>query len=351
MVTPTVQDSSPVPAAVLNTILPQLFKTINDKTSSWLALDDLIFVVLPVAASNQVIVSRTGRVVKTNNGTGTGFDEEIWVTRNIDVLRARGLCLVNCCVIWSGCHTGRFVTPLVHAVFDISWIRLAQSSPSTVTADYQCTVDIDKFEHKTIESSLNPCPEMYPFRYTTISNQAYHSSTSTEGKNNVTEFSCVGMQPGRQYITSDDHLMARNVYPASSPIHARGVTGYTVFDPYCSSFHGHMSAMRRENIEVITYPTWCPLETVRHIASHRVQEFTYRPREGSATIALCSVPHLDGCIKSIIHNVRRHRIPSSPQLRNGSENEVPSSPTSRFCTTCYHLHVVPAQLHRRPTLI
>ncbi|KAJ8875406.1 hypothetical protein PR048_023301 [Dryococelus australis] len=31
---------------------------------------------------------------------------------------------------------------------------------------------------------------------------------------------CVGMQPGRQYITSDNRLKAHDVYPASSPVHA-----------------------------------------------------------------------------------------------------------------------------------
>ncbi|KAJ8879238.1 hypothetical protein PR048_019844 [Dryococelus australis] len=45
-------------------------------------------------------------------------------------------------------------------MFDTSWRMLAQSSPSTVTADNQCTVDIDKFVHKAVESSLQTgwCP-------------------------------------------------------------------------------------------------------------------------------------------------------------------------------------------------
>ncbi|KAJ8874951.1 hypothetical protein PR048_022841 [Dryococelus australis] len=43
--------------------------------------------------------------------------------------------------------------PLVHTVFD-TWRTLAQSSPSTVTADNQCAVDIGIFVHKTVESSM-----------------------------------------------------------------------------------------------------------------------------------------------------------------------------------------------------
>ncbi|KAJ8882043.1 hypothetical protein PR048_018531 [Dryococelus australis] len=44
--------------------------------------------------------------------------------------------------------------PLVHAVFDISWRSLAQSSPSTATADNHCEFDIGIFLHKTAESCL-----------------------------------------------------------------------------------------------------------------------------------------------------------------------------------------------------
>ncbi|KAJ8865850.1 hypothetical protein PR048_033372 [Dryococelus australis] len=39
-------------------------------------------------------------------------------------------------------------------VFDTSWRTLAQSSPSSVTADNQCAFDICIFLHKTVESSL-----------------------------------------------------------------------------------------------------------------------------------------------------------------------------------------------------
>ncbi|KAJ8867438.1 hypothetical protein PR048_031240 [Dryococelus australis] len=42
---------------------------------------------------------------------------------------------------------------LVHTVFD-TWRTVAQSSPSTVTADNQCAADIDLFVRKTVESSL-----------------------------------------------------------------------------------------------------------------------------------------------------------------------------------------------------
>ncbi|KAJ8897863.1 hypothetical protein PR048_003216 [Dryococelus australis] len=42
----------------------------------------------------------------------------------------------------------------VKVLFDTSWRTLAESSPSTVTADNQYTVDIDKFVHKTVESRL-----------------------------------------------------------------------------------------------------------------------------------------------------------------------------------------------------
>ncbi|KAJ8888083.1 hypothetical protein PR048_007570 [Dryococelus australis] len=44
--------------------------------------------------------------------------------------------------------------PLVHMVFDTSWRTLAQSSPSTVAADNQCTIDTGIFVHKSVESSL-----------------------------------------------------------------------------------------------------------------------------------------------------------------------------------------------------
>ncbi|KAJ8870945.1 hypothetical protein PR048_027247 [Dryococelus australis] len=44
--------------------------------------------------------------------------------------------------------------PLVHTVFDTSWRTLAQLSPSTVTADNQCAVDICISVHKAVESSL-----------------------------------------------------------------------------------------------------------------------------------------------------------------------------------------------------
>ncbi|KAJ8877046.1 hypothetical protein PR048_021498 [Dryococelus australis] len=40
------------------------------------------------------------------------------------------------------------------AIFGLLGRVLAQSSPSTVTADNQCTVDIDRFVHTTVESSL-----------------------------------------------------------------------------------------------------------------------------------------------------------------------------------------------------
>ncbi|KAJ8895356.1 hypothetical protein PR048_000688 [Dryococelus australis] len=43
---------------------------------------------------------------------------------------------------------------LVHTVFNTSWRTLAQSSPSTVTADNQCTVGIGICAHKTVKSSL-----------------------------------------------------------------------------------------------------------------------------------------------------------------------------------------------------
>ncbi|KAJ8886143.1 hypothetical protein PR048_012352 [Dryococelus australis] len=43
---------------------------------------------------------------------------------------------------------------LVHTVFDTSWRRLAQSSPSTATAGNQYAVNVNIFVHKTVESSL-----------------------------------------------------------------------------------------------------------------------------------------------------------------------------------------------------
>ncbi|KAJ8878306.1 hypothetical protein PR048_018883 [Dryococelus australis] len=42
----------------------------------------------------------------------------------------------------------------VHVVFHTSWRRLVQSLPSTVTADNQCTVDINILVHKTVQYSL-----------------------------------------------------------------------------------------------------------------------------------------------------------------------------------------------------
>ncbi|KAJ8882940.1 hypothetical protein PR048_014779 [Dryococelus australis] len=80
---------------------------------------------------------------------------------------------------------------------------------------------------------------------------------------------CVDIQPGRQYITSDNHLMARDVCPASSPIHA-------------------------------------PL---------------------SLRLTWLSTHQFVGCINSVIHNVRHRRVLFLPQLRCGSENKVPSPPT------------------------
>ncbi|KAJ8866901.1 hypothetical protein PR048_032763 [Dryococelus australis] len=44
--------------------------------------------------------------------------------------------------------------PLVHTVFDTSWGTVAQLSPSIVTADNQCAVDIGILVHKTVGSSL-----------------------------------------------------------------------------------------------------------------------------------------------------------------------------------------------------
>ncbi|KAJ8873464.1 hypothetical protein PR048_024282 [Dryococelus australis] len=43
---------------------------------------------------------------------------------------------------------------LVHTVFDTFWRTLTQSLPSTVTADNNCTVSIDKFVYETVESRL-----------------------------------------------------------------------------------------------------------------------------------------------------------------------------------------------------
>ncbi|KAJ8873618.1 hypothetical protein PR048_024436 [Dryococelus australis] len=48
----------------------------------------------------------------------------------------------------------RKLKPLVHTVFDTSWRTLAQSSPSSVAADNQCTVDISIFVQTIVESSL-----------------------------------------------------------------------------------------------------------------------------------------------------------------------------------------------------
>ncbi|KAJ8870474.1 hypothetical protein PR048_029496 [Dryococelus australis] len=45
-------------------------------------------------------------------------------------------------------------TPFVHTVFDTSRRTLTQSSPSTVTADNQCAVNIGISVHKTVECSL-----------------------------------------------------------------------------------------------------------------------------------------------------------------------------------------------------
>ncbi|KAJ8866693.1 hypothetical protein PR048_032554 [Dryococelus australis] len=47
-----------------------------------------------------------------------------------------------------------FRQPLVHSVFDTFWRTLVQSSPSTVTANNQCAVNIHISVHKTVEPSL-----------------------------------------------------------------------------------------------------------------------------------------------------------------------------------------------------
>ncbi|KAJ8867372.1 hypothetical protein PR048_031173 [Dryococelus australis] len=57
-------------------------------------------------------------------------------------------------------HSG--VTQLVHTMFDTPWRTLAQSSPSTVTPDNQCAVDIGIFVHKNLESS----PQVSLYLYT-----------------------------------------------------------------------------------------------------------------------------------------------------------------------------------------
>ncbi|KAJ8867377.1 hypothetical protein PR048_031178 [Dryococelus australis] len=46
--------------------------------------------------------------------------------------------------------------PLVRTMFDPFWRRLAQSSPSTVTADNQRAADIGNFVHNNVESKLQP---------------------------------------------------------------------------------------------------------------------------------------------------------------------------------------------------
>ncbi|KAJ8878424.1 hypothetical protein PR048_019002 [Dryococelus australis] len=55
----------------------------------------------------------------------------------------------------SSCNCAVFLeTPMVHVVFDTSWRTVAQSPPSTVTADNQCAVDIGKFVQKIAEPNL-----------------------------------------------------------------------------------------------------------------------------------------------------------------------------------------------------
>ncbi|KAJ8892163.1 hypothetical protein PR048_004743 [Dryococelus australis] len=61
--------------------------------------------------------------------------------------------------------------PIVHIVFDASWRTLAQSSPSTVTADNQCAVKIFIFVHKTVESSL----QVSTYEGATVAQQLAHS--------------------------------------------------------------------------------------------------------------------------------------------------------------------------------
>ncbi|KAJ8888944.1 hypothetical protein PR048_008438 [Dryococelus australis] len=60
----------------------------------------------------------------------------------------------TCKQVWKKMLRRNQRTLLVHTVFDTFWRMLAQSSPSTVTDDDQCTVDIGISIHKTAESSL-----------------------------------------------------------------------------------------------------------------------------------------------------------------------------------------------------
>ncbi|KAJ8870573.1 hypothetical protein PR048_029596 [Dryococelus australis] len=48
-----------------------------------------------------------------------------------------------------------FRKPLFHTVYDASWRTVAQLSPSTVTPDNQCIVDIGMSVHTTVDSSLH----------------------------------------------------------------------------------------------------------------------------------------------------------------------------------------------------
>ncbi|KAJ8885959.1 hypothetical protein PR048_012165 [Dryococelus australis] len=66
--------------------------------------------------------------------------------------------------------------PFVHTLFDTSWRILGKSSPSTVTPDNQCAVNIGIFVHKTIESSLQVIELGNIFRGTQIALQAFLSS-------------------------------------------------------------------------------------------------------------------------------------------------------------------------------
>ncbi|KAJ8870614.1 hypothetical protein PR048_029637 [Dryococelus australis] len=73
----------------------------------------------------------------------------------IQVRHARGVLSRLISWAWPGrvCRQGSLSHPVVHVVFDTSWRRLVQLSPSTVTADNQCAVDIGIFVHNTVEYS------------------------------------------------------------------------------------------------------------------------------------------------------------------------------------------------------
>ncbi|KAJ8870641.1 hypothetical protein PR048_029664 [Dryococelus australis] len=104
---------------------------------------------------------------------------------------------------------------LVRTVFDTSWRTLAQSLPSTVTADNQCAVGVDIFVRKTVEYCLQPIQKERIGRRGEGSWQIYvdRSSLSIRPRQDKRQRSIVTSLPRRElagYKVSRDALVRQD---------------------------------------------------------------------------------------------------------------------------------------------